>query len=69
MTDPVLTLEEVEQLASLNETMLNGLPQADAHTLINSHQVLHRRHRQLLRRVKELQEGLQLDIEMERTRE
>lgn len=55
MANRVLTEKEVEQLASLNETMLNGLPKADASVLIVSHQTLHLRHRQLLRRVKELE--------------
>jgi hypothetical protein len=55
MTDHVLTEREVEQLESLNETMLNGLPKVDAFALIDSHRLLHQRHRSLLRQVVELE--------------
>lgn len=58
VTDRVLTEKEVDTLVSLNETMLNGLPKADACALLASHRVLHRRHRLLLRRVKELEQEM-----------
>ena len=54
MTDRVLTENEVEQLASLNETMLNGLPKADACVLIASHRLLQKRRAELENKYDEL---------------
>lgn len=72
MVDRVMTILEVDALATLalngETTAGRGLTECEARELITSHRILHRRHRQLLRRAMEFEQGQRLDIEMERAR-